>query len=185
MPVEAATNCWTRAEDALAIALPQLAEFRKFTDETTAEASAKHVYTEETDEPIDGHADDRAAREPLGSIAVVTSDQQQPYRVTYGPDGCWYGSGRLLLVLERMVREREWRAEEAENVSRGQVYRWTKNRVGTLIDQLTEYWLQNGGPHVRDVTVLGPLENDPKTWDQYGRWQLCEVLIDWGLLTEN
>ena len=182
MGIEAATNCWTSAEDALAQTLPKLPEFRVLVKAADEAAAAKRVFFEETDDPLDGHAARRPEREARGSFAVVTSDQRQPYAIELGraPD-TWFGQGRLIVAFEVLVPEADWHRQEDANTSRGQVYRWTKNRVGTVINELVDDWPANGGPHVRRVTVLGPLENDPETWQDEGRWHLVETTIEWGL----
>ena len=184
MPVEAATNCWTNAEDALVGALPELAEFRTYVGAANSAAAAKKIFLEETDKPADGHADGRPEREARGSFAIVSSDQGQPYSIEQGRAGDFYGSGRLVLSIERLVPEIEWLQQETDNASSGQVYRWTKNRTGTLINQLVDYWAENGGPYLRRASVLGPLENDPETWENEGRWHFIEITIEWGLATQ-
>ncbi len=181
MAISAATNAWTRSEDALASALPKLAAFRTLTGETTEDAAARHVHWYETDEPQDGTSFGRAEREERGAIAIVGSDGQRPYALTRGDDSAWYGGGRLQLVIERPVPKSQWRTQTTENESRGQVTRWFENCVGELLEQLVDYWLENQGPFVSRVDCEAVMETLPEDWDAEGRLQCIVIVISYGL----
>lgn len=181
MAVEAATNCWTYAEDKLATALPQLAEFLVLTGAVDATAAAKFVSIDEEDLPHNAEAFTVAEAEERQVLVIVCSSSKGPYRKTRRLLSYFTAHGRLVFFIERLVPKEAHTAEETENANTQAIDRWLKNRVGKLLDELADYWLENGGPWIKEMGIAdGPYHNDPADWPNQGHLQGIECFIEWG-----
>ena len=185
MAVEAQNNCWTYAEDKLATALPNLAEFLVLTSAVDATAAAAHVFIDEADLPHDAEAFDKAELEDRHAIVIVCSSTRSPYTKVRSLLDLFLAEGRLVFYVERTIPPEEEDTEDTENKQKQAHDRWLKNRVGKLLDELADYWLENSGPWIRRMGVSeGPYHNDPEAWSTEGHFQGCECFIEWGVQSE-
>ncbi|REJ65833.1 MAG: hypothetical protein DWQ31_16605 [Planctomycetota bacterium] len=185
MPVEAASNPWTHAEDKLAATLPELAAFRTLTGSADATAAALKVFVDETVHPEDGEAFTVDELRSLASYAIVSSATSEGYRLSpLGVIGDPFdASGGLLLAIERLIFESEANAEATAETAKRASDRWFKNRIGELMSELVVYWQTNSGPRVIDFVVVdGPWHTHPEERASCGHWQGIELAIRWGLV---
>jgi len=186
MPVEAASNPWTHAEDKLVSTLPELAAFRSLTGSADATAAALHVFVDETVHPDNGEAFTVDELRELASYAIASSATSEGYRLApLGVIGDPFdASGGLLLAIERLIFESADHAEADAETAKRASDRWLKNRIGELMSELVVYWQNNSGPRVIDLVVVdGPWHTHPEERSHVGHWQGIELAIRWGLVS--
>ena len=179
MAVEAPTNCWTLAEQAIATAVANSAAFQWVTETANAADAGKFVFGEQKDEPLDGETYDKSELENQLAYAQVYSTNEGPYGKQRSATNRFEPFGSIVIFVERLVREADQNITDAPE----QTHRWFKNRMGDLVDEVIAYIDNNGGPFIRTVAVTdGPGLNSRDRWQQQGMWQGIEWSIDWGLV---
>jgi hypothetical protein len=177
--IEAAANPWTKVEEQLAAALPELAAFQEFCEAVNADGAT--VFLEELGEPLVGEKWSPEELAAVRSYALVSSSRQGAYRIDRTSSNGYSPSGSLLLYLDRQVPPEDEPGAEGPRESRNQQDRWMKNRVGSILQELAAYWDETGGPFLENAEVTdGPYHNDPDSWGTKGHWQGCEIAIAWG-----
>lgn len=185
MSVPAASNPWTKAEDSLATALPQLTAWQTLTGTTgDATAAAAFVLIDELRDPARGDVYTLDELRELKHYAIIYSASENGYLLVPQNalgDG-WLASGTLVLEIHRLVTELEEHAEIDQATSEKATDRTLKNCGGDLIEQLIDYWVAHGGPRVQSVAVKeGPWHTHPDVREDFGHWQGLVILIEWGL----
>lgn len=187
--MEAASCPWTKAEDKLAEALPNLAAFQLFTRtdqaDDPAEAAAEFVFVDQLVAPESGNVytkEQMAEKTPHYALVYSsTTDGYQLVATNALGDGL-DASGTLILWIERLVTEEDEQAEDVPELALGAMDRAFKNRIGELLEQLYVYWAANGGPRMQSAGVLdGPFHTHPDERGSVGHWQGAEVQIKWGI----
>lgn len=187
MAIDAATNCWTIAEQALVDALPQQTAFQTFVGAADATEAANHIFVDVLNTPWDGEAYAWQQRAELGAYAIVSSASEDGYQIVRGPAiDAYEPSGRLVLMMSRMVKPMDLDTQETEAGNYQQVERWFKNQVGDLIQEVGEYWFDNGGPWLASARVVdGPWHNDIEEHATHGHWQGIVLELMWGMQTRQ
>ena len=181
--LEAATNCWTTAEQKFIDALIASTAFQDIVDATAgpgtvAEKTTAHVFREEVTKE-DGTEYSLEDLETLRHYGIVTSSNEDGYATEFNTTRTHESSGEVQIVLRRIVRESE------REVSPGVPMRWFKNRVGDFMGGLQEYFWDNGGPVVRSANVaFGPRETTETRIPTQGLWLTCHLSIAWGFISE-
>lgn len=177
MALEAASNCWTINEAKIASAVANSAAFQALTSTADATAAAAYVFGEQLDEPFDGTAYTKDDLANLRHYAQVYHSQEQPYGIAKTTANRMIPFGTAVLYVERWVTEQEMNGTDVPQA----VERLFKNRIGDLMDDIPEWLEENGGPHIRSITVVdGPGYNDRSKHAQQGVWQGCGMEIQWG-----
>lgn len=180
MPIEAATNVWTKVEEALAAALPQLPAFQEFCGVETADLTT--VFLEEIGRPLVGETYSPEEMARIRRYAIISSSAQGAYRFGRTSMTGYSPSGSLTILFGRLVTPPGSRGvEPVEDETDVALDRWMKNRIGSILEQLADYWDLTGGPFLAGAEVAeGPYYNDPEAWESEGHWRGCDVVIDWG-----
>lgn len=186
--IESPTNCWTQAENALAEALPELAAFQEFCEcqaaADPAAAAAEFVFLEELGESLSGRTWTEKELGEVRHYGLVTSARQEAYMIRRTTCDGFTPLGVLVLYLDRLVPPEDEAGLATDRLSRNQVDRWMKNRIGSLMAELAAYWDEVGGPWMVEAIVNdGPYHNHPDEREGEGHWQGAEVLIPWGVRT--
>jgi hypothetical protein len=170
------TNCWTRAENALATALSNSAAFIALTGSANAAAALAKISGEELAWPADGEKFSEAERTARPVRAIVCSAEEQPYAVIRTESNRFEPSGTILIAIERLV--------DADAVEDAEIpldlEREFKNFAGDVVDELWEY-CEDYGPWLRGLRVeSGPGWNPRVDWPSMGRLQGVSLLVEWG-----
>ena len=175
--IDAPTNCWTLAEQAIADAVSNSAAFQGVTGTNTATAAACFVFGEQKDEPLNGEVFSKEELENIRHYAQVYSDDEAPYGKQLGGTLRYLPFGSAIVFVERLVKEADRNMTDAPE----QTHRWFKNHIGDLVDQIISWMEENGGPFIRTITVTdGPGLNPDDRWEANGMWQGIELTIAWG-----
>lgn len=183
MAVEAATNCWTKAEEAAVVALPECEAFRDLMEAADATDAAKSVFVDELKKANNGEAYTSEEMEELRHYVTVYSASNEPYRIRRVDvvGDAFSPGGTLMIYIERLIEAAEEEAEPDEETSKRASDRWFKNRIGNLLEQLVDYWDKHSGPWVTLATVSdGPFHTHEDERETVGHWQGCEITIRWG-----
>jgi len=177
MAIEAASNCWTIAEQKIADAVANSAAFQAVTETANATEAANFVFGEQKDEPLNGETFSKEELENMRYYAQVYSNDETAYGKALGLTLSYLPFGSAILFVERLVRESERNHDDATE----KTHRIWKNRMGDLVDEILSWLLDNGGPFIRAITVSdGPGLNSEDRWLNQGMWQGIEFTIDWG-----
>lgn len=177
MTLEAPSNCWTAAEAKIASAVAASAAFQALTGTTDATAAAAYVFGEQLDEPLDGVAFTKDELANQRHYAQVYHAEDRPYGITRTTSQRLIPYGTAHVYVERLVTEQERNGDDIPQA----VERLFKNRIGDLMEDIPEWCLENGGPHIRSVIVVeGPGYNEKAKWESQGMWQGCGFEVVWG-----
>lgn len=145
--VTAGTNCWTKAQDAVAAGLATCAAFQAIT-ETSSEADAlKKVFLDYWPSAWDGEAVTKSQAEQFLAGAMVKPPDDNPY--TFGVvNGRSVAAGRLQIKIVRLVRESDKHLMDEND-------RIARNWIGDLVKQLCDWSQANQGRY-----WMGPVSVD-------------------------
>lgn len=170
------TGCLTIAEDRVANALVASDAWHGVTGSNTETRAAQHVYFDELPLPDDGCAFTLDELADLHVAALVFTDPEEGFSVQQG-DAQDYSrkSGRVLIVIERWVRESE--ALDGTNQQRV-----LKDALANLIEEIHESLTEAFGPRWMQSVVL---KQPPTSWDEKyketrGRRQQALIAVNWG-----
>jgi hypothetical protein len=178
MPVPAATNCWTKAEAALATALSNSAAYQALTGTGDAAAALAKISGEELAWPADGEAFSAAELAAKPVKTLVGSTEAEPYSVTRSESNRFEPAGNIVIIIERLVAEATIAAASGPQELEVQF----KNTIGDIIDEVMTY-CANYGPWVRRMRPeSGPGWAPRKHWPSLGRLQGVSITVEWGLV---
>ena len=178
MPIitETGTTCPTVAEDRIANALVVSDAWHEISESDTETREAQFVFFDELPLPDDGYAFTLDELMQRRVMALVFTDPESGFRVDQGPaQGYMPKSGRVLVVVERYVRESE--AAEPNNQQR-----WLLNRLGNVIEETMESLTTSFGQR---WPQHGILKQPPVSWDieqqeVRGMRQQATIAYEWG-----
>jgi hypothetical protein len=178
MPIEAPSNCWTKAEAKIATAVANSTAFQSLVNaEDSTEAAAK-VFGEQVDEPLNGNAYTKDELDNLLCYAQVYHAIDTPYGVLRTNTNTAWPFGSVIIFIERLVTDEERNGADVPSA----VERKFKNRIGDLIDEVIDWLDDNEGPHIRSIEVTdGPGFNQQDRWKTKGMWQGVELTATWGI----
>lgn len=181
--LEAPSNCWTTNEQFFVDALIASTAFQDIVEATlgpgtVTEKTTAHVFLEEA--PRKGTSYDLNELESLRHYAIVTSNNEEPFKLVIGNTKIHETTGEVVIVIRRLIRE----SERKEN-SREIPMRWFKNRVGDFMEGLQAYQDAQGGPVMQEISVIrGPWEPPENKQPTQGFWLTCELSIVWAFNIE-
>lgn len=179
MTLQAATNCWTKAGEIIANALPQLAQFQAFTGTSTSSAAALFVYQKTLRAPLRKEAFDLTDIERLRNVAVVFSPTSGPYTRTRTGSGFYQSSGVVVVAYHRLVSPTDSERYSVEEV-KAHEDRVFENHVGTIMAELEPYVEESGGLRILQQSVLeGTVRIKDSQIENMGNTQRAVVQIDW------
>jgi hypothetical protein len=169
----APTNCWTEAEQQLAVALANCISVQSFLGVADATAAlAGNMYIDAFPEPADGEVYSDAELESIfPGIMVGGPGEEEAFTLRYIASPNWFSpSGVLEVVFDR--------TEEAGATLQDQE-RIFKNQIGAIAEELTDRIHQDNSIYVESLTanVSRFSENEEQT---IGPIQRGVIVVPWG-----
>lgn len=182
--LEAATNCWSNAEQQVFNMLPQLQGYRDLIGAADVAEATNATYFEEPPAPDNSAAYEvsdgsEVDYDRLNGFGVVAGPIEEPYELTLHDDRSYRASGVVVVRVERMMLD----YAERDNMYHGNERRWFINRLGDLMQEMYDYRRLNGGPNIKRISVdYGPLRSDESAVATEGRWQSGMLSIFWNMI---
>ncbi|TWT35320.1 hypothetical protein KOR34_02100 [Posidoniimonas corsicana] len=172
--VTAGTNCWTRAQDAVAAGLASLPAFQSLTETTDAAAAAEKIFLDYWPSAWDGEAITRQQAESFLGGAMVKPTDDHPYRHAI-VNGRAMGAGRMQVKIVRLVRKND-------EILRDENDRVARNWIGDLVKEFCVWCEVNQGRGwLGTVSVeYGPNHRPRKLQHSAGHVYEAMLSFDWG-----